>query len=398
MYLAEDRILCFELVSKRNCHWILQYVKSATGETDVPDTMAELILQRRRWLNGSFFAAVYALAHFYQLFRSDHSFLRKLMFLLEFTYTTISMIFAWFAIGNFFLVFHILTTSLGDKTLLGSVGNILGVVFEWMYLFTLLTCFILALGNRPQGSNKAYMSMVYFWAFIMCYLMFASVFITVKSIQSEIDTKHFSITDILKNQIFYTLIISLASTYLLWFVVSFLFFDPWHMFTSFIQYLLLTPTYINILNVYAFCNTHDITWGTKGDDKAEKLPSATLKPGGKVDVNIPTDDGDLNAQYEAEMRKIVAKAPVEKRAFSPSEIQEDYYKSFRSRVVIFWLVCNFALVAVVLSTAGLERVSTDSTKKSTIYLAVVLWSVAGLSAFKFIGAMWFLIVRMFRGV
>jgi chitin synthase len=107
------------------------------------------------------------LAHFYQLFRSDHSFLRKLMFLLEFTYTTISMIFAWFAIGNFFLVFHILTTSLGSTKMLGIVGNILGVVFEWMYLFTLLTCFILALGNRPQGSNRAYMSMVYFWAFIM---------------------------------------------------------------------------------------------------------------------------------------------------------------------------------------------------------------------------------------
>jgi chitin synthase len=228
--------------------------------------------------------------------------------------------------------------------------------------------------------------------------MFASVFITVKSIKDEVDAKQFTIADILKNQIFYTLIISLASTYLLWFVVSFLFFDPWHMFTSFIQYLLLTPTYINILNVYAFCNTHDITWGTKGDDKAEKLPSATLKPGGKVDVNIPSDDGDLNAQYEAEMRKIVAKAPVEKRTFTASEKQEDYYKSFRSRVVIFWLVCNFALVAVVLSTAGLERVSTDETKKSTIYLAVVLWSVAGLSAFKFLGAMWFLIVRMFRGV
>jgi chitin synthase len=230
--------------------------------------------------------------------------------------------------------------------------------------------------------------------------MFASVFITVKSIQSEIAEKAFTIADIIKNQIFYTLIISLASTYLLWFVVSFLFFDPWHMFTSFLQYLLLTPTYINILNVYAFCNTHDITWGTKGDDKAEKLPSATLKPGGKVDVNIPTDDGDLNAQYEAEMRKIVSKAPPEKREMSASEKQEDYYKGFRSSVVIFWLVCNFGLCAVVLSTAGLERVSAaaGASKKSTIYLAVVLWSVAGLSAFKFIGAMWFLIVRMFRGV
>ena len=167
MYLAEDRILCFELVSKRNCAWILQYVKSATGETDVPDTMTELILQRRRWLNGSFFAAVYALAHFYQLFRSDHSFLRKIMFLVEFIFQTINMIFAWFQIGNFFLVFHILTTSLGDSNLLGTTGNILGIVFEWLYLFTLLTCFLMALGNRPQGSGKAYMSMVVFWAFIM---------------------------------------------------------------------------------------------------------------------------------------------------------------------------------------------------------------------------------------
>ena len=98
MYLAEDRILCFELVSKRNCRWILQYVKSSTGETDVPDTMAEFILQRRRWLNGSFFAAVYAVAHFYQIGRSDHSFARKFMLFIEFSYQTFNMIFAWFAI------------------------------------------------------------------------------------------------------------------------------------------------------------------------------------------------------------------------------------------------------------------------------------------------------------
>ena len=103
MYLAEDRILCFELVSKRNCRWILQYVKSSTGETDVPDAMAEFILQRRRWLNGSFFAAVYALAHFYQINRSDHSLSRRFMFLIEFTYQSINMLFAWFAIVSILL-------------------------------------------------------------------------------------------------------------------------------------------------------------------------------------------------------------------------------------------------------------------------------------------------------
>ncbi|KAI9755285.1 MAG: vesicle formation at the endoplasmic reticulum [Chaenotheca gracillima] len=234
----------------------------------------------------------------------------------------------------------------------------------------------------------------------MAYLMFASIFITVKSIQTEVATDGFKITDIFKNQLFFTLIVSLLSTYILWFVVSFLFFDPWHMFTSFVQYLLLTPTYINILNVYAFCNTHDITWGTKGDDKAEKLPSANLKPGGKIDVDIPTDDGDLNKQYEKELTVFAAKAPKEVKVVNPADKQEDYYKGFRSVVVIVWMVCNFALAAVVLNTAGLERfnVKDTSLQRSTVYMAVVLWSVAALSLFRFIGAMWFLVVRMFRGV
>lgn len=36
MYLAEDRILCWELVTKRSERWVLKYVKSCKGETDVP--------------------------------------------------------------------------------------------------------------------------------------------------------------------------------------------------------------------------------------------------------------------------------------------------------------------------------------------------------------------------
>lgn len=36
MYLAEDRILCWELVAKREERWVLKFVKSAVGETDVP--------------------------------------------------------------------------------------------------------------------------------------------------------------------------------------------------------------------------------------------------------------------------------------------------------------------------------------------------------------------------
>lgn len=167
MYLAEDRILCFELVTKRNCRWILQYVKSATGETDVPDTVTELVLQRRRWLNGSFFAAIYSIVHFFNFFRSDHSFIRKFFFFIENIFMTINMIFSWFAIGNFFLVFKILTTSLGADDLLGRTGEILGVVFTWLYGVFLVTCFVLSMGNRPAGSGRLYTAMVWFWAVIM---------------------------------------------------------------------------------------------------------------------------------------------------------------------------------------------------------------------------------------
>ncbi|KAF4977789.1 hypothetical protein FZEAL_5755 [Fusarium zealandicum] len=406
MYLAEDRILCFELVTKRNCHWILQYVKSATGETDVPDTVTELVLQRRRWLNGSFFAAIYAIVHFLDFLRSDHSFLRKFAFFIEFIFNTINMIFAWFAIGNFFLVFKILTTSLGDDLLLGRTGEILSVVFTWLYGVFLITCFVLSLGNRPAGSGKLYLAMVYFWAIIMIYLMFAAIFISVKAIIADVnDENGFNVSDIFKNKVFYMLIISLMSTYGIWLIASLIMLDPWHMVTSFAQYMLLTPTFTNVLNVYAFCNTHDVSWGTKGDDTVEKLPSVNTKDGtGKTDL---PDEGDLNAHYQRELRVFAQKEVVIKTTPTPTQLQErqmDYYRGVRTGVVLIWMVSNFGLAAIVLSSAGLDRISpqtdkeADQLNRSNIYMSIVLWSVAGLSAFKFIGAMWFLVVRMFRGV
>ncbi|KFH46189.1 Chitin synthase-like protein [Hapsidospora chrysogenum ATCC 11550] len=406
MYLAEDRILCFELVTKRNCHWILQYVKSATGETDVPDTVTELVLQRRRWLNGSFFAAVYSIAHFYDFFRSDHSFFRKIAFLVETLFQTINMIFAWFAIGNFFLVFKILTTSLGTEDLLGRVGEILGVVFTWLYGVFLITCFVLSMGNRPAGSGRLYTAMVWFWAGLMIYLMFAAIYIATIAIIDDVnDADGFNIDQLFKNEVFYTLIVSVMSTFGIWLIASLLMFDPWHMVTSLVQYMLLTPTYTNVLNVYAFCNTHDVSWGTKGDDKVEKLPSVNTKDGqGKTDL---PDEGDLNAQYQREVALFSVKHKEVKAPPSAAQLQEkqmDYYRGVRTGVVLIWMITNFALAAVVLSAGGLDKITPgknaedQQTERSNIYMSIVLWSVAGLSAFKFLGALWFLIVRMFRGV
>lgn len=237
--------------------------------------------------------------------------------------------------------------------------------------------------------------------------MFAAVFISVNAIQDDLSDGAFSVSDLFQNQVFYTLIVSVMSTYGIWLLASLLMFDPWHMITSLLQYMLLTPTFTNVLNVYAFCNTHDVSWGTKGDDKPDQLPSISTKDGqGKTDL---PDEGDLNAQYERELQVFSRKPVKEVKELSAAQLdekQQDYYRGVRTVVVLAWMITNFALIAVVLSAAGLEKIgkttNTDTdeaeTTRTTIYMAVVLYSVAALSGFKFIGAMWFLIVRMFRGV
>lgn len=93
---------------------------------------------------------------------------------------------------------------------------------------------MLSLGNTPGGTKKLYMTMVIFWAVIMVYLLFAAVFISVKSVISELalNQGRLSASSIFKNQLFRDLLISLCSTYILYFVASFMFFEPWHMFTS----------------------------------------------------------------------------------------------------------------------------------------------------------------------
>lgn len=81
MYLAEDRILCFEIVACKGKKWVLRYVKEAIAETDVPEQAGELISQRRRWLNGSTAASIYAIVHYHKVCRSRRGALYDLLVL-----------------------------------------------------------------------------------------------------------------------------------------------------------------------------------------------------------------------------------------------------------------------------------------------------------------------------
>lgn len=397
MYLAEDRILCYELVAKRGCSWLLRYCKSASAETDVPEGLAEFILQRRRWLNGSFFAAIYSLAHFPKLWTSSHSIGRKIFLHVEFFYQFLNLIVSWFSIGSYFLVFRILTTSLASKDLHFAPGNVLSVVFLWLYLASIVTTFVLSFGNKPKGTEKFYIVIVVFFAILMAYMIFAAIYMAVYAIQSIYDD-HTKITVSLffKNAQFRDLVVATASTYALYFIASFLYFEPWHMFTSFLQYILLSPAYVNVLNIYAFCNIDDISWGTKGDTGAKDLGAAKVREDGTFDVNIPILKEEINQSYLDQLEKI--KKPTPKEASKPPTSNEDYYAFIRSMTVLIWMFSNFVLIAVVLETGGfnqLDSSSSDDTTRSEVFLTVILWMVAFMALFRFIGSSLYLVQRFF---
>ncbi|KAL6449761.1 CHS2 Chitin synthase 2 [Candida maltosa Xu316] len=395
MYLAEDRILCFELVAKRGCNWLLRYCKSARAETDVPERLAEFVLQRRRWLNGSFFAAIYSLVHFYKVWTSSHSFGRKIFLHIEFFYQLINLVVSWFSIGSYFLVFRILTTSLSDSGLHFAPGNILSVIFLWLYLASIVTTFVLSFGNKPQGTEKFYITIVVFFAILMAYMIFAAIFMAVHSVQ-EIYNSH------TQNSEFRNLVVATASTYALYFLASFIYFEPWHMFTSFIQYILLSPSYVNVLNIYAFCNIDDVSWGTKGEVGGKSLGEAKLREDGTFDVSVPISQEQINQSYLDQLEKIRDPAPQNDKVLVVDT--EDYYAFIRSMTVLVWMFTNFVVIALVLETGGfnqftsVENLADQKRSRAAVFLTVILWTVAFMALFRFLGCIYYLLSRLGRGI
>lgn len=261
------------------------------------------------------------------------------------------------------------------------VTPVLNTVMKYMYLGVVLLQFILALGNRPKGyvnlsftlecffdncfrSRWTYITSFCIFAIIQVYLVVLSLFLVVRALsgnqEEEIDTDH-GLDQFFKT--FFSssssgiIIIALAATFGLYFVASFLYLDPWHMFTSFPQYLCLMSSYVNILNVYAFSNWHDVSWGTKGSDKADVLPSAqTTKSGDGNAAIIEEPDkpqADIDSQFEITVKRALSeyKEPVviEKKTL------EDSYKSFRTKLVTAWIFSN-ALLAVAITSDNLTSI------------------------------------------
>ncbi|KAF8627199.1 hypothetical protein AX15_004516 [Amanita polypyramis BW_CC] len=408
MFLAEDRILCFELVAKAGDKWTLTYVQPSKAETDVPESAAELIGQRRRWLNGSFAASVYALVHFFKLYKSGHNIIRMFFFHIQGLYNVISLVFSWFALANMWLTFSIIIDLLPSQGLLvfgtATITHAINLAFRLIYLAFLALQFVLALGNRPKGERTAYAITLWVYALLSIYLLVCSFWLTVRAfanIPNELKNK--TTTEIILT--FFkppvgALVAAMVSTFGIYFTASFLYRDPWHMFSSFFQYLCLAPSFTNVLNVYAFCNLHDVSWGTKGSDKPEALPSVKSSKSKDADAPVVEDTTKIQEDVDAAFKETVTRALT--KVQSAEEVEkptiDDQNKTFRTRLVAMWMLTNAGLSIAIENYNGLASTDPQADEsalanKQHVYFAFILYSTFGLASIRFLGCLWYLFKR-----
>ncbi|KAI5459329.1 chitin synthase 1 [Mariannaea sp. PMI_226] len=408
MFLAEDRILCFELVAKAGQKWHLTYIKAAKGETDVPEGAAEFLSQRRRWLNGSFAASLYSLMHFGRMYQSGHNIIRLFFLHIQLIYNFLNVLFSWFALASYYLTTVIIMDLVGkpDSTKnyhgwpFGDVATpIVNILLKWIYLAFLILQFILALGNRPKGSRYTYIASFAVFGIIQGYILVLSGYLVYRALRGPIgDQISFASSQDFVNSFFGgdgaagVILVALVTIYGLNFIASFLYLDPWHMFHSFPYYLLLMSTYINILMVYAFNNWHDVSWGTKGSDKAEALPSAHVTKSEKNEAvveEIEKEQEDIDSQFEKTVWR--ALAPFKPEEEDEKKDTEDSYKSFRTGLVVSWLLSNLILIIGITSDDFKDVGVPEASKTRTpYYFKTLLYATALLSIVRFIGFLWFL--------
>jgi hypothetical protein len=98
-----------------------------------------------------------------------------------------------------------------------------------------------------------------------------------------------------------------------------------------------------------FANVHDVSWGTKGDNKVQTdLGKVEVKQenNNEVDVSMPVTQEQLNVCYEDAIHVLKTKPPKVESTPDVGTVQEDYYRGFRTKWVVVFFFFGRGLVLI----------------------------------------------------
>jgi chitin synthase len=137
-----------------------------------------------------------------------------------------------------------------------------------------------------------------------------------------------------------------------------------------------------------------VSWGTKGSDKAEALPSVSSSKSKDADAAPVVEDThriqeDVDAAFKETVTRAVTKVEVKEEIEKPT--MDDENKTFRTRLVASWMLSNAGLAIAIENINGLTTVAdaqldeNELRSKQNTYFAVILYSTFGLAAVRFTG-------------
>jgi hypothetical protein len=124
--------------------------------------------------------------------------------------------------GNYYIAFIILSKALEPYV---PQVHILNLILNYFYLGLLIMCFLLSLGNRPQGSKWGYTLAFIGFGFITIYMTVAAFLLAYKGLQSVAQSEGRAIqaSDLFTNSLLTDVVLSLAATLGLYIISSLIF-------------------------------------------------------------------------------------------------------------------------------------------------------------------------------
>lgn len=251
IFLAEDRVLSLALVSKPGNQYLLKYVHNAIAETDVPAKLFELLSQRRRWINGSWFALIDTWRSFGKIKKSNHTKWRKIWFGFQLVYFGSTILFSWVMVGSFYLFTELIFKSIFKDTGSGSIITLTEGLLA-VYVSMILLVFMMSLGVKTHRVQGTYRFISFGFAIYMLFTFICTLWYT--------------FTNTL-NAFSWVLVACTVGSYSIGLIIT---GNVKKVFMRTIQFLLMTPVYVNVFQIYAICNIHDCSWGNRPDMMTEE--------------------------------------------------------------------------------------------------------------------------------
>lgn len=250
--------MCLEIIAKENKDYLIKYVPGCIALTDAPYLLINWLKQRRRWFNGSMFATFEVVSSMCRTWERSDSFFRNILFMIFYLYMVINVVIGFVLVGMFYASFSIFLRAAFPSSNCPDMTKLANIL-ENIYLVFLFFILVFSASVKLEWCDL-YFRVVSIFMGVFSVLMLVAVIISIVQLEFE-----------------YITIIAfgiVVFVYILPMLLHFGKIKKVDFFKGLLYVFFMSPTYINIMTIFAICNIHDVSWGSRPKGTKEVLETA----------------------------------------------------------------------------------------------------------------------------